>query len=186
VDYYLRRTPAFWNVRRALAPVHVVLAQEGGEVVAFGVNETAQPVTAGLRYGVFDLAGGFPLDSRKDVTLAPNASSRLASFPAGAWKDPHASLAFAILERDGRVLARNRLVLPLFKELKWPRAEVRVRAGNGRAVFESPTFAWGVCLDLDGETPLADNFFDVYPGIPHAIEWRQAQPPAVLHVGNLT
>jgi prepilin-type processing-associated H-X9-DG protein len=36
-----------------------------------------------------------------------------------------------------------------------------------------------------GETPLADNFFDVYPGIPYEVAWRAAEPPVVLHVGNL-
>ena len=49
---------------------------------------------------------------------------------------------------------------------------------------QSPTFAWGVCLDLDGEQPLADNFFDVYPGQPYAIDWPAALPPRILGVGN--
>jgi beta-mannosidase len=90
-----------------------------------------------------------------------------------------------MLMQGAAVAARNRLFLPLFKELKWPAPRLKVRLERGRAVFTSETFAWGVCLDLDGQRPLADNFFDVYPGIPHEIPWRGAGKPKVLFVGNL-
>ncbi|OGV77617.1 MAG: hypothetical protein A3K19_08995 [Lentisphaerae bacterium RIFOXYB12_FULL_65_16] len=185
VDYYLRRTPAFHPVRRAMAPVSVVVAQEGDEVVVFGINETAALVRAQLRYGVFNLAGGYPLDRSGAVELAPNASTRLAAFPVAQWHKPKASAAFATLERDGELLARHRLFLPKFNELKWAPSRLKVRLAKGQAVFESPTFVWGVCLDLDGETPLADNFFDVYPGAPYTIPWPGRKPPKVIRVGNL-
>ena len=46
-------------------------------------------------------------------------------------------------------------------------------------------FAWRVCLDLDGERPLADNFFDVYPGIPTALDWpRTFGVPKIIQIGN--
>jgi beta-mannosidase len=168
-----------------MAPVSVVVAQEGGEVVVFGINETARAVRAELRYGVFNLAGGYPLDRRADVELPPNASTPLARFPVKEWKSPAKSAAFAMLTRGGSLLARNGLFLPFFKDLEWPPARVRATVKSGRAVFESKAFAWGVCLDLDGETPLPDNFFDVYPGVPYSIPWPGRKPPKVLRVGNL-
>ena len=208
VDYYLRRNPSFWAVKRALAPISLVVAQEDGQTIVFGVNETQETVTGELQYGVFNLAGGLPVDLRANVSLAPNASTRLAEFPVSRWKRPKSSMAFAVLRRHGgapkadrgprpgamgrgaptsalgtpKVLARNRLFLPFFKEMNWPAAHVRVRVRAGQAVFTSRTFAWGVCLDLDGDRPLADNFFDVYPGIPHAIPWKGKQPPTILKV----
>lgn len=60
-----------------------------------------------------------------------------------------------------------------------------MRVEKGRAVFERPTFAWAVCLDLNGEELLADNLFDLYPGIPHIIEWSHTEPPRILKTGNL-
>ncbi|HEY3323079.1 MAG TPA: hypothetical protein VGP72_21685 [Planctomycetota bacterium] len=185
VDYYLRRTPAFWSVRRALAPVHVILAIEDRQVSVFGINETSETIRAELRFGVFNLAGGYPLDRKDKVVLPPNASTKLASFSAGEWTDAAASLAFAILEHDGKLLARNRLQQPIFKDMRWPKPHVTVRRDGNRAIFESPAFAWGVCVDLNGEQPLADNFFDLYPGIPYAIPWTGAQNPTILNVGNL-
>jgi len=57
VDYYLRKKPAYHPVRRALAPVTVVVAEEGEQVVVFGVNDTADDWRGALRFGVFTLAG---------------------------------------------------------------------------------------------------------------------------------
>jgi len=193
VDYYLRRTPAFWAVRRAMQPVSVVTVLEGEQVVVFGVNDTPQPVRAQLQYGVFALAGGYPLDRTAEVMLAANASTRLATFPAADWTDRMATMAFAILRQDGRdgagcdgkVISRGKLFEPLFKDLRWPTPRVSVRVENGLAIFTSPTYVWGVCLDLDGEHPLADNLFDLYPGMEYAIPWSGTTQPKVLWTGNL-
>jgi len=191
VDYYLRRTPAFWAVRRAMQPVSVVLAAEGDEVIVFGVNDTPVPVRARLQYGVFALAGGWPMDRSADVTLAANASTKLATFPAAEWTDRTATMAFAILRPEGQagqggpVIARNKLFDPLLKDLRWPRPQVNVRVENGTAVFSSPTYVWGVCLDLDGEHPMPDNLFDLFPGMEYTIPWNSTTPPKVLWTGNL-
>ncbi len=185
VDYYLRRTPSFEPVRRAMAPVSVVVAEEGSEIVVFGINEAQEAVKASLRYGVFNIGGGFPIDRTVSAVLAPNASTRLASFPKSEWRKRDASAAFAMLVQGSRLLARNRLFLPFFKDLKWKPARVRAAVRNGRALFESATFAWGVCIDLGGEKALSDNFFDLYPGVPYSIPWKSKQAPRILKVGNL-
>jgi len=184
VDYYLNRTPAHWPVKRAMAPLNLVLAEEAGAVVVYGINEGRDVVSGQLRYGLFGLDGRYPLDRQLAVSLPANASTRLATFPRRQWKDVRSSLVFGQLTRDGQLLARNRLVLPLWKDLTWSKPRLRVRMARGKAIFESPVFVWGVCLDLDGRRKLADNFFDVWPGIPYEIPWRGAKPE-VLHVGNL-
>jgi beta-mannosidase len=185
VDHGLRRTPAFHHVRRSLAPVSVVLAEVGDEVAVFGVNDTQETIQAELRHGLFAIAGGWPIDRSAKVTLAPNASTRLGAFKRSEWTDPNTTLAAAVLTRDGAVIARNRLALPFFKELAWAPARPQVTVKDGVATFASETFAWGVCLDLDGEAGLADNLFDLYPGVPHRIPWTRKEAPRILHVGNL-
>jgi len=185
VDSYIRRCPSFWFVRRAMAPLHVVLAEEDDRIVVFGVNDTREVFAGELRYGLFEIAGAFPLDRSTHVELPPNASTRIAWFDKSSWSAPKTSAAFAILSMDGNVMARNRLFLPFFKDLEWTKADVRMQRENGRVIFECDTFAWGVCLDLDGETPLDDNFFDIYPSIPHAVAWPHRDEPSVLQTGNL-
>lgn len=185
VDYYLRRTPAFWSVRRAMQPVHLVLAQEGGQVRVYGVNDTSEAVEGSLTFGIFALAGAYPVRRTVRICLRANASTFVASLAAGEWPEPQSSMAFAVLERHGRVVARNRLYGPFFRDMAWPAAQVEVRLEAGEAIFTSPVFAWGVCLDLDGEEALPDNFFDVYPGQEVRLPWPGPKPPRVRFVGNL-
>ena len=182
IDYNLRRTPAFHAVRKAFAPVHVVLAQEAGEIRVYGINEGQETRTLDLRSGVFTLAGDYRRDEQNRVTLAPNAATCLAAWPAdGLGIDMG---AFTVLSDETQTVARNRLFLSRFKEMIWPQADVTVALADGMARFSSPVFVWGVCLDLAGEIPLEDNFFDLYPGVEHLVPWPQAEPPRILHVGN--
>ncbi|NLS78336.1 MAG: hypothetical protein GXY76_13850 [Chloroflexi bacterium] len=185
VDYYLRRTPAFHPVRRAFAPLAAFLAVEGGEVRVFGVNEG--PAWEGeVRYGLFGLAGGYPVDEWRRVQLPANASSLLGAFPLAelaARERTHG--AFALLQQDGEIVSRDKLFLPYYKELAWPEATLRVRREGDWAILESDVFCWRVCLDLDGERPLPDNLFDVLPGIPTVLPWpKEAPGPRVLRAYN--
>jgi beta-mannosidase len=184
IDYDLRRTPAFYPVKRAMAPLGVVLAEEEDEVVVFGVNDTDRAATGKLRFGLMALEGKLIVDESKSVALEPNSSTRLASFKRGLWKTPMTELAFAQFEGVQGEFARNRLILPLFKEMAWPKPDLKVQVVGGKAIFESKSFVWGVCLDLSGEEKLADNFFDVWPGIPYEMPWKGTQPPKILRVGN--
>jgi beta-mannosidase len=188
VDYALRRTPAFCPVKRAFQPVSVVVVEEVDEIVVYGINDTQAAVTASLRYGVLSLTGERTVDLRKDVTLGANASTPLARFPLASWTatDPlrDGSVAFASLESGGALIARNRLFATLFRSMRWPEATVRVTVADGIATFTADVFAWGVCVDVDGETALADNFFDVWPGEAYSIPWPSQAPPKIVGCGN--
>ncbi len=189
VDYYLRRTPAFWPVRRAMAPVAAVVAIDGSTLRVYGVNETAEPVEAELRYGVMGLDGSRIVDRTRSVELDPLCADKLVAVQLADWLfgDPEqdGSFAFAQLSVGDQVVSRSRLLMPMFKDVRWPKPNLAVTLEDGYAVFSSDTFVWGVCLDLDGETALPDNFFDVWPGIPYRLPWAGAEPPKVLFTGNL-
>ncbi len=187
VDYYLRRTPAFHPVRRAFAPVTVALALEDESVRVYGINEG--PAMEGeLRYGLLALAGEYPLDRRVPVSLPANSSTVLGEFPVSEWHQlgDRAHVAFALLKRDGREVSHEVLFLPLYREMTWPTAQVEVEQRPRKAVFHSRTFAWRVCLGLDGERRLPDNFFDLLPGVEYELDWpAELGLPQILAVGNL-
>jgi len=197
VDYYLRRTPAFWYVKRALSSVHLVLAEEEGEVRVFGINDSDSAVSGSLEYGIFALKGtegtkgtlgtiGTTQQSLSlkslSVVLAPNASTVIARFPAKKWTKRKETMAFAVLrDGSGNLVARNRLFDHFFCEMAIvEKPAIRVTVKEGVATFESPVFVQGVCLDLDGETRLADNFFDLFPGQPYSMAWPFTHKPKVF------
>jgi beta-mannosidase len=183
VDWKQRRNPSFWPVRRAFAPITLVVTREGKTVKVYGINEGAE-TTATLRFGLMALSGKYPLDERKAVTLPANASTVITEFPAAQWDKLgiKTHVAFAVLSNDGGEIARDCLILPLFCEMKWPKAKVSVTCKAGKAVFTSDTFAWRVCLDLKGEQALPDNFFDIYPGIPSVLPWPDHLGAPKLHL----
>lgn len=187
VDYYLRRTPSFHPVRRAFLPRTVVVTREDDRVRVFGVNE-GDGWSGSLRYGILALAGGYPVDATKEVSLPANSSTLVAELDAKAWDrlGVKTHMAFAMLLEGDREIARDRMIIPLYREMKWPKARVAVRRKGSRVIFTSARYAWRVCLDLNGDDRLPDNFFDVWPGIPTVLDWPKRLPaPKVLRLGNL-
>jgi beta-mannosidase len=183
VDYCLRRTPSFWSVRRANAPVHIILAEDpDGGATVWGVNDTPDEFSGSVRFGVFGLSGGYGMDESVKVKLAPSARTKLGKIPGAAWSDPVRNAAFAWLSNEsGKEIARTRLFRPLPKDMQgWREPKVSVRVENGEAVFKSDAFVAGVCIDLNGETALADNFFDLFPGREHRIAWPFEKPPVLF------
>jgi Beta-galactosidase/beta-glucuronidase len=191
VDWYLRRKLAFHPVRRAFAPVTVVVAADpdGGAVRAYGVNDTPRVWSGRFQAGTFGARGATLARDNEPVTLPPNAATVLHTWaqedltPERSAPGPFAALA----TDDGAPVAQHRLLSARFHELGLVRdPEIKTRLENGRLTLESDAFAWGVCLDVDGERPLADNCFDLLPGVPYVIPWdeRALGEPRVLRVGN--
>ena len=188
VDYYLNRTPSFYPVRRAFAPISVVVVRAQDEVSVYGINDSAKDWSGTLRYGIFTLRGEYPFDQYATVELKSNSSTCIATFSAQLWDKVGVqnSLAFASISQGGTEIARNRLILPLYHELSWVSAQVEVTRQDGHAVFSSHNFAWGVCLDLTGKEDCGDNFFDVWPAVAYKIPWADDRPlPSIVRVGNL-
>ena len=188
VDYYLRRTPSFHPVRRAFSAIIPVVVKDGAAVRVYGVNEGAE-WRGQLRFGLCSLlAGDYPLDTTVDTVLPPNSSTLLAEFSVAEWErhgiNNHA--AFAVLAKDGKVVGQDRLLLPFFKEITWAaKPEIKIEHANGRVRFSSDSFVWNVCLDLNGELPFPDNFFDLLPGVAREFDWpEELGEPRILRIGN--
>ncbi|MCX7598731.1 MAG: hypothetical protein N2512_07650 [Armatimonadetes bacterium] len=187
VDYYLRYKLAYHPVRRAFQPVTVVVAEEDGRVKVFGVNDTPQPWAGAVRYGLFTLDGGLPMDETQPAELAANASTLLADFSRADWEalGLDNSGAFAVLlDAAGGLCAQHRLFLARFGELKLLEPQVELKVEGNFLKARSDVFAWGLCLDVDGEAALPDNCFDLLPGIEYTMPWPLEVSPRVVRVGN--
>jgi beta-mannosidase len=187
VDYYRRKKLAYHPVRRAFQPIAVVVTCDDAHVTVYGVNDTPQLWSGELRYGLFTLAGRLARDERVHVKLPANASTPLARFSRADWEklDFCKSGAFALLYQNGRPLAQHRLFLKRFKDLAFVEPHITMTVENGVLTAVSDAFAWAVCLDVDGEAPLADNCFDLIPGIPYETAWNSTLgKPQVVRLGN--
>ena len=164
-----------------------MVAQDGDEIGVYGVNDGPQEWEGVLRFGVFAFAGGTPLEETTVVRLSANSSTLLARLPLDRWRKLglEAHGAFAVLLQDGRPVAQHRLLLERFSNLRLKDAQVKVEVVAGEASFTSDCFVWGICLDLDGEAPVADDAFDLLPGVEYVVPWDASLGvPKVQRTGN--
>jgi Beta-galactosidase/beta-glucuronidase len=164
VDYLRNRTPAFCPVKRAFAPVTVDIVRDGGEFVVYGISERLYEVKAELEYGAFSTDGKYQTQ-KLSVTLAPNISTPLARF-----NTPDGYIPYSILAAEGEPVARRHFIEKPYNELGLIRGEIKIERIGTKAVYTAEKFTLGVCIDLDGDTPIGDNFFDLFPGKPYEVE----------------
>lgn len=184
VDYYLRKKLAYHPVRRAYLPVTTIVVLENDTLKFFGVNDSPSDWQGILRYGIFKLAGGFASDQQKDVTISANTSVLLEEVPASQWKERKATGAFGLLLKNGKAIAQYRLFTERFKDLAFSKPEIRITRTRDAVTLQSEVFIWGTCLDVNGEKAVADNCFDLIPGIPYTIPWTDKEQPKVVFTGN--
>ncbi len=167
VDYLRNRTPAFWGVKRAFAPiaVDIVRTKEGFDI--YGINEYLEPREATLTFGSATANGAEQEVEELTVTLPANNSGVIARLPYAEDRIPFAELAV-----EGEPLARRRYIDRRADELGLGSTEIRVSVDKkaGTATYVADAFVFGVCLDLDGtDGKLSDNFFDLFPGRPYTV-----------------
>ena len=187
IDYYLLKKLSFHPVRRAFAEKAVVATSQGNEVVIYGVNDGNEAWTGELRYGIFNCRGGLPKDEKMQVTLNGNASIELVRFSKEEWETCGLAKSgiFAILnDNDGNEVACHRLFVERFGDLDMAEnPQVRMSYADGKLTLTADEFVWKCCIDLDGEKCIADNAFDLFPGIPKVIPW-EGDLPVVCGMGN--
>lgn len=166
VDYLRNRTPAFCPVKRSFAPVTVdIVREDDGSFTVYGISERLCELRASLEYGAFTPDGKYET-YKLEVTLAPNASIKLATFTVSGegW------IPYAELKAEGEPLARRRFIDKPYYELGLEKATIKVERVGDKAIYTADKFTIGVCIDLDGDTPIGDNFFDLFPGKPYEVE----------------
>lgn len=188
VDYRLRRNLAYHPVRRAFADCRAIVAPDGDGLAIVGVNDTLTPRPAQLRYGLFALAGGLPVDITESVELPANSAAVLARLDAktiAALHDGSCGAFTLLIDENGNTIDQSRIFLTPFKDLSFAKPEVQVDCRHAQATFTSNVFCWGLCLDLTGQADLSDNLFDLLPGIAYRLPCPADKPPKVIRCGNL-
>ncbi|MBO4513451.1 MAG: hypothetical protein J5746_11870, partial [Victivallales bacterium] len=165
VDYLRNRTPSFHPVRRSFAPVAVDIVKEDSELVFYGINERLKELPAVLEYGAFTPDGKY-LTYSKNVNLAPNCSIEIVRMPI-----PEAGfIPYAELKAEGEPVARRRFIESKYSELGLVKCDISIEHRGTKAIYRADKLVLGVCIDLNGNAPIGDNFFDLFPNKPYEVE----------------
>ena len=174
IDYYLRRKISFYFVKRALAPLRLILRRGGrdtfggrkNEVLAILINATPHPRRGTLRVGFMRYDGAKPELQTVKYDVPAFSRGVVAACPAPT----------AAQLRHGTVVAQEtKDTLPSAtwrhapcRELNLPPAKVTATAtvdgADLVARVRADSFAHAVHFDIPDDFRLSDCWFDLLPG----------------------
>ena len=162
IDYALRVKPAYYALRRELAPLAVGLARVAGGAEVWALNGTLAPIEAELELRAWTLAGEAVAERRQTIALAPNAATEQGTFDFDAGAQLIASARLLV---RGEVVARAVAWPEPFKYLTLPEPAIEVaRAGDQTLRVRAARPAKGVLLAAGDGVAWSDNLIDLLPG----------------------
>jgi beta-mannosidase len=169
LDYYLRRKPSYYWVRRACQPVKVIVRRRGDRLVTRMVNDTLQPVDGEVEYGWWRLDGTQRSVQTRPVAVPADGMLEIASesVPSPKDRDPGKWLYAAVFRKDGAAVDQSIWLLEPYRKLSVPAGKISVTAVPGNCLeISSPVFAHGVHTEDHGREVISDNWLDLLPGVP--------------------
>ncbi len=174
IDHELRRKIAWYFVKRALAPVKVILrANEGGQVQAVGINENAVALAVPVEYGTVSRDGRTRVSQTTVLQLAPRSRQLVLVWTPAAAAGNEQAIVFVRPLQDGQmptvILRRG-----TWRQMGLPAAPVTVYGLETRGDdlildLGSAAFAHAVHFDLPADIRLSDDYFDLLPGERHRV-----------------
>ena len=186
VDAYGRRKPAWYFVRRAYAPLRLIVRAEGDDALrVIAANDTGEDVGFVLETGYVSLDGMVQDLTRADVSVPALQRSVVATFgrgdhdaATGLWIARAADLP-EVPVAVYRARDTRQLQLPVC------RLELIVTARDAMSVVarvHAPVYAHGVHFDLPSGASVEDQYFDLLPGETREVvitSLRPLEPEAV-------
>lgn len=161
VDYEQRPKPAYYVIRRELAPLTIGLLRKAGKAEVWVVNGRVKAVAGDLLLTAWNLAGEKLTEEKRPVHLAPNQVNELLPISLAEGT----VVLSARLLVTGEVVARATWWLEPFKHLTLPHPGIKVqRLKDDRLRLSVERPAKGVVLSAEQDIPWSDNFLDLLPG----------------------
>ena len=176
IDYYLRRKPSYYAVKRAFAPEMLSFAADQEGLSAWLVNDHLSPVEGELEYGVGRFSDG-KLDvlGRAAHHVPANCSHRLLALPPPCLSAKRkadtleqCSFYWARWLRGGRVISSHYHWLTPWKDVALPDPgltfKVTRKADHHLVEVAASRYAWLVVIEPAADLRPEDNYFDLLPG----------------------
>lgn len=162
VDSSLHPKPAWYAIKRELAPLVVGLARAAGGTEVWAVNGGQTTLEAELALRLWQLDGQQVREERRQIVLPPNRATELGTF---AYDAERLLIASAQLVTAGAIAARTVLWPEPFKYLALPDPELEVtRLDETSLRLRVARLAKGVWLQAGPEVRWSDNMLDLLPG----------------------
>ena len=167
VDYYLRRKPAWYFVRRAFAPLRLIIRRDGQNLCVVCANDTPESHSFELEYGYVSLDGARVEVQTVKVHVSALERARLCTFGDGNWD---ARRGLWIARAVGRIDITPAIYRAVdFRQLETtdPILSVQVVSSDDKQCVLGVTadsYAHAVHLELPEGVYPSDDYFDLLPG----------------------
>ncbi len=161
IDYAFRPKPAYYAVKRELAPLVVGLARVNGDFAeVWAVNGLMKPVEARVNVSVWTLDGKLVAEEHLKASLDANQGTELGRM----HYDEQAHIVSARLLLNGETVARATLWPEPYKYLTLPDPEITVERLDAHTLrVEAKRPAKGVWLTAHDGVQWSDNMLDLLP-----------------------
>lgn len=168
IDYYLKRKPSFYYVKRAFAAKKLILREVDGVVKAAGINETSGALSCEVEYGYTSFDGREKSCSTALIKLEPFSRSVVLEFEKGVH-DFSKGVCYVKPVNGCRCFLPATLRSGDFRNLEIARGDVKAadfsQAGSDvKFSVSSDVFAHAVHFNLGDDIRLSDEYFDLLPG----------------------
>lgn len=170
IDHYGRLKPSYYAVKRACAPVKVIVRLRGDELITRVVNDTLHAQGVTVTFGWYRVDGMAKVVRTVKLRSGPNSMAEIAHARLDdAGRHPKDWVYAATMSGPGIEDDRSIWKLTTYRELRIPRGSLKVEVTGDTLTVTSSTFCAGVHLPEESATHLSDDYFDLLPGIPHTV-----------------
>jgi beta-mannosidase len=171
IDHYARRKASYYWIRRACAPIKVIVRCPDKHITTRIVNDTLSSPRATVGYGWVRLDGSKREWRQKALIIPPNGMVEVASIPLPSpdERNPREWLYAATLQGDGVPGDQAIWLLAPHRQLVMPKPIIASSVHGDWLEVRSRVYCHGVHLEDEGQEVLADNYFDLLPNLPRRI-----------------
>lgn len=168
IDYYLKRKPSYYFVKRAFAPKKLIIRSNAKKIEVMGVNDTRERIMFLMEYGVISLDGITSYKEKTEIILDPCTKSVIFEFDKPDI-DLTRNIIYAKPAEYDLGIAPAIYRAKDFKDLleSTPRIlikDIKTVENDYVIHISSDEYAHAVHFDLDDSVLLSDEYFDMLPG----------------------
>ncbi|MFD1175517.1 glycoside hydrolase family 2 protein [Paenibacillus puldeungensis] len=181
MDYYGRWKALQYVVRRSFRDLMLTVQEsKDGEIAVSVVSDLRHDTQGVLRLSLYDIHGGLLAEKTYSVHAFADSVSHVCTLHFEdllEGRDPAGVVLNAGLELNGETVDSKPYYFVPAKDLALPKAKIAVREvpGSQGTAFElkSDVLVRQVWISAEHEGIFSDNFFDLLPGVPMMVEFRQ-------------